>query len=111
MSHSRKTAGRTLGEHLWLHKNDVATIANRKSMCKLLLDQILQTKRSKDYQFYDKKYPPFSLDTDKDAMIDVFNKHLDKLRNDIFDHVESRSWGRALTYITDTRDGNDFRSL
>jgi hypothetical protein len=55
MRHSRKTAGRTLGENLWLHKNDVATVANRKDMRKLLLDQILQTKGSKDYQFYSEK--------------------------------------------------------
>ena len=64
MRHSRKTAGRTLGENLWLHKNDVATVANRKDMRKLILDQILQTKGSKDYQFYDDKYTLFSLDTD-----------------------------------------------
>ena len=43
MRRSRKTAGRTLGENLWLHKNDVATVAKRKDMRKLILDQILQT--------------------------------------------------------------------
>ena len=54
---------------------------------------------------------PFSFETDKDERVAAFNEHLDKLRNDVFDYVESQCSGRALTFVTDSRDGNDFRSL